>query len=134
MKMQDLHPIDSAIIGLNDIYHIVGDNGHFINSPSIVANNKIVRTGSTYLLSISPCTPDINLVAVQLKDVYFDAGYIHLLLINILNGKTFEVNTIVRPTQDCCEWKLIDLNYLSKIINKHQNRGNKDYSLLEFEF
>ncbi len=120
MKAQNLHPIDSAVIGLNDIYHVVGNNGHFINSPSILAHHRIVRTGSTYLLSISPYTPDIKLVAVQLKDVYFDAGYIHLLLINILNDKTFEVNTIVRPTQEGC-WKLIDLTYLSRIISNFKS-------------
>jgi hypothetical protein len=94
----------------------------------------IVHTGSTYLLSLMAKKQDIDCVAVELKDVYFDAGFIHLLLINILDGKTFEVNTIVRPMEGECEWKLIDLTYLSKIITNQKSKANNEDKLLEFEF
>lgn len=134
MKIQDMHPIDSTIPGLNNIYLAIGEDTHYINSPCIVAKNKIVRTGSTYLLSMTHDTPDINIFAVQLKDVSFNSGYVYLLLINLLTGRIFDVSHIVRPTEGDCEWKLIDLTYLSKIITNQRSNANNEDKLLEFEF
>ena len=76
MKAQDFYPYDWTIPGLNNICYAIVTDSHYINSPCVVAKNKIVPTGSTYLLSIVNYVPHITIAAVQLNDVYFDSVYI----------------------------------------------------------
>ena len=35
MKLQNLHPIDSTILGLDNVYHTIGAYSHYINSECI---------------------------------------------------------------------------------------------------
>jgi hypothetical protein len=51
MKLQDLHPIDSALIGLNNFYHVIGDNGFYINSDCIMTPRKIITKGKQYIIA-----------------------------------------------------------------------------------
>ena len=45
MKLQDLHPIDSTILGLDNVYHTIGAYSHYINSECIQTPQKIITKG-----------------------------------------------------------------------------------------
>jgi hypothetical protein len=55
MKLQDLHPIDSTILGLDNVYHKIGEHSYYINSERIQTPKKIITKSKQYLLaSTSP--------------------------------------------------------------------------------
>ncbi|HEY5123629.1 MAG TPA: hypothetical protein VIK14_07830 [Ignavibacteria bacterium] len=135
MKLQTLYPFDSTVTDINNIYHTIEDDGHYINSPCIVTYNRIVHTGTTYLFVLMPGTPKMNVIVVKLLDVYFDNGFVHLQLMDIVTGRTYQVKHIVRPDrEEDCIWKLFDFAYVIKMITKHMAKEHKKDSLLEFDF
>jgi hypothetical protein len=115
MKTQDKYQFDSTLIGLNTVYHPIGNDGHYINSSNIITKYRIVQTGMTYLFAILTDTPDINLFLVKLLDVHFDSGIVHLKLMGLLTCKTFEVCQIVRGEGNC-KWKIYDIEEIQKLI------------------
>jgi len=89
MKLQDLHPYDSAIVGLNGIYFVdyKGDFSYqcaIYNSP-----NKTISTGNTYVLMYPNKRRNCNVHQVQLQDAYYSEGIINLVLQDIFSQKTF---------------------------------------------
>jgi hypothetical protein len=85
MKLQDLHPFDETILGLNGIYHTIGDSSYFINSPCILAANKIITKGKTYILVDNPKGTGIKMSDVKLLDAYYKDGLVYLLSIPFLH-------------------------------------------------
>ena len=51
MKLQDLHPIDSTTLGLDNVYHTIGEQSHYINSECIQTPKKIITKGNDYLIA-----------------------------------------------------------------------------------
>jgi hypothetical protein len=153
MKLQDRYPYDSAIVGLNNLY-IVDYKGYFyINSPCIMATNKTICTGRTYLLVDNHRGTGVNMTDVRLIDVFFYEGVINLIVQEIISQKTFCLNQYIKCPQNPCKWILIDFDFFieemnSKIIKSYcekcpdtkkksvaDNTHKKlNDDLLEFEF
>ena len=47
MRAQDKFSYDATVVGLNGIYHTIGENSFYINSKCILATEKIITTGKT---------------------------------------------------------------------------------------
>lgn len=50
MKLQDQHPYDSFIVGINNIYFVDYKCDFHINAKFILAPNKTISTGNTFVL------------------------------------------------------------------------------------
>jgi hypothetical protein len=117
MKLQDLHPYDSAIVGLSNLYRVDYNGDFFINAPFIVAPNKTISTGNTFVLINSPNSKNRKVHLVGLLDAYFDDGVIFLIVQDILSHETFTINQYIKCPQNPCKWILIDFDYLVEELN-----------------
>lgn len=136
METKDNFPFDETVWGLNNIYHIISNGGgHYINSECIVAQDKIVHNGSTYLFSPKLDESGIQLMLVKLQNVLFISGVIHFELLDIMTGKIFHESLLVIPNEEECTMMLIDMKYFNEKLRKSIPGNSKtDDSLLEFEF
>ena len=117
MKLQDLHPYDSFIVGMNNIYYIDYKGNFHINATFILAANKTLCTGITYVL-ISPSKRTSHIVhQVRLQDAYYTEGIINLVLQDILSKETFTLDQQMKCIGDHFNWVLIDLDYLVEELN-----------------
>jgi len=73
VKLQDSFPFDSFLLGIEGLYHPVGDNEYFINSPSIVTKNNNVQEGKLYLL-LRRQSKSLTVIKF-IEAYYFDNGY-----------------------------------------------------------
>jgi hypothetical protein len=117
MKLQDRYPYDSAIVGLNNLYIIDYEGNFYIYSPCIMAINKTIITGRTYLLVDNHRGTGVSLNDVNLIDVYIDEGVINLIVQDIISQKTFCLNQYIECPQNPCKWILIDLSYFINEMN-----------------
>jgi hypothetical protein len=125
MKLQDLHPYDSAIVGLNNIYRVDYKGDFFINAPFIIAP-KTISTGNTYVLIYSPDNKNKKVHLVGLLDAYYDDGVINLIVQDIVSQETFSINQYIKCPQNPCKWILIDFDCIveeisTDIINSNCN-------------
>lgn len=153
MKLQDLHPYDSFIVGIHNIYYIDYKGDFHINAPFIIALNKTLSTGSTYVLIESFNTKNYIVRQVRLQDAYYSEGTINLLVEDIVSMEAFAIDQRIKCTRGRLKWILIDLEYLVEELNsefiksycgscvntkKHPDLDNnhKDFTddLLEFDF
>jgi hypothetical protein len=117
MKLQDLHPFDSAIVGLNNIYRVDYKGDFFINAPFIIAPNKTIGTGNTFVLIYSPISKNKKVYLVGLLDAYYDDGVIFLIVRDLLSQETFSINQYIKCPQNPCKWILIDFDFIVEEIN-----------------
>jgi hypothetical protein len=117
MKLQDLHPYDKTIVGLNNLYIIDYEGNFYINSPCIMATDKTICTGRTYLLVYYHRATGVNITDVRLIDVYYDEGVINLTVQDIISQKTFFLNQYIKCPQNLCKWILIDFDCIVEEIN-----------------
>jgi hypothetical protein len=117
MKLQDRYPYDSAIVGLNNLYIVDYKGDFYINSPCIMATNKTICTGVTYLLVYNNKGTGVRMTNVNLIDVYYDEGVINLIVHDIISQKTFCLNQYFKCPQNPCKWILIDLSYFINEMN-----------------
>lgn len=136
MNTEDKFPFDESLWGLRNIYHTISNGeGHYINSQCIVAQDKIVHTGMTYLFSPKPDESGIQLMLVKLQNVLFISGVVQLEMLDIMTGKIFHESLLVRPDEEECTMMLIDMKYFNERLRKSRpGRLKTDDSLLEFEF
>jgi hypothetical protein len=152
MKLQDLHPYDSAIVGLNGIYFVDYKGDFHINAP-FINPNKLLSTGSTYVLICSPNNKNKKVYLVRLLDAYYDDGIIFLIVRDISSQDTFTIEQQIKCTRKHFKWVLIDFDYLveeleSEIIKSYcrscaganmnpvadKNLNNLNNDLLDFDF
>jgi hypothetical protein len=153
MKLQDLHPYDSAIVGLNNLYRVDYKGDFFINVPFIIARSKKISTGSTFVLIYSRNNKKKFVHPVRLMDAYYTEGIINLVLQDIMSQETFAIDQKVECTGDHFKWVLIDFDYLVETLNSeiiksycgscknakensvaNSNHRNLNNDLLEFDF
>jgi hypothetical protein len=154
MKAQTLHPYDSAILGLENLYRVNYNGDFFINAPFILKTNKTISTGRTYVLVDNQKGTGVRMTDVILLDVYYYERVIHLILQDILSHRTFTIEQQIECTEIDCMWVLIDLNYFIDKINANairkycekchdhdlnsiagsKSKQNYDDDLLEFNF
>jgi hypothetical protein len=117
MKLQDLHPYDSAIVGLNNIYRVDYKGDFFINAPFIIARTKKISTGSTYVLIYSPNSKNKKVHLVGLIDAFYDDATINLIVRDVLSQETFSINQYIKCPQNPFKWILIDFDCIVEEIN-----------------
>ena len=117
MKLQDIHPYDSAIVGLNNLYRVNYTGDFFINAPFILVTDKTLCTGRTYVLVDNQKGACVRMTDVILLDVYYYERVIHLILQDILSYRTFTIGQQIECTEIDCTWILIDLNYFIDKMN-----------------
>lgn len=111
MRAQDKYPFDSAILGLNNVYHTIGNNSFYINSDCILVANKILTIGEEYFIFHYTITPGNKLSDVLLVDCYYHEGVIHLILEDIRGHGVFTISHCLDCPEIDCTWVLVDLKY-----------------------
>ena len=153
MKLQDLHPYDSFIVGINNIYFIDYQGDFHVNTPFIIAANKTISTGNTYVLMYPNKRRNCIVHQVRLQDAYYSEGIINLVLQDIISQETFSIDQQMKCTRDHYKWILMDVDDLielnSDIIKSYcekcsnaqmkspaEEKPNQNHNddLLEFEF
>jgi hypothetical protein len=117
MKLQDKYPYDSTILGLNGIYHTVGDDSFFFKSPCILSTNHLIKSGKTYIILDTPKAKGIKMYDVTLLDVFYKEGVINLIVREMLSHKKFNMKFSIDFTKDDCKWMLVDLDYFIDKMN-----------------
>jgi hypothetical protein len=123
MKLQDLHPYDSTILGLNNLYCTVGDDGFYVNSPCILAPDKTITTGKTYILVDTSTGTGVKMYSVKLLDGYFEDGVINLIVQDIISQRIFTIDHCIECAEKQCTWVLVDLDYFIDRINAGINKS-----------
>ncbi len=117
MKLQDLYPYDSTLLGLNNQYTPVGVSGFFINSSQIIANDHTVITGASYVV-IKANHEDIIVQPAKLVDVYHDGICVNLLMEDIGTGMWFTIELYFNNKNHQCPWTLLDLTFVKNAVEK----------------
>jgi hypothetical protein len=123
MKLQDKYLYDSAIVGLNNLYCTVGADSFYINSPCILAYDKTISTGKTYILVNYPKGTGIKMSDVKLLDGYFEDGVINLIVQDIISQRIFAIDQCIECAEKQCTWVLVDLDYFIDRINAGINKS-----------
>lgn len=111
MKAQDLFDYDSAILGLNNVYYTIGNDKFHIDSGCILAKDKIVIVGNTYILfeySLGKCS---KVRDVRLLDVYYYEDAVHMIVQAVNSQQIFTIVLHVDDGEIYCTSLLVDLNY-----------------------
>jgi hypothetical protein len=115
MRLQDKHPYYSAVVGLENLY-VVGPGGSFyINSPAIMASDKTICTGETYIFISHPNGKNGKMYPVELRDVYYEDGTVNLIVHDLISQQTFKINQYLAENQ--IRWMLFDMVYLNKLLD-----------------
>ncbi|MGA2406821.1 MAG: hypothetical protein ABSF81_08740 [Bacteroidales bacterium] len=117
MKAQTLHPYDETILGLENLYVVDCMGNFYINSEAIIAHDKAISTGRTYLLVDSSIGKDVKMYSVILLDVYFEDGFVHLNVQDLLTQKKFTIDHNIECPETRCTWRLIDMDYFNKLLD-----------------
>jgi hypothetical protein len=117
MKAQDFHSYDSAILGLNNQYSTIGEDSFFINSDCILAANKIVTVGKTYILFDYLSGKCVKTTDVRLLDVYYYEDAVYMILQGILSQQTFTIVLHVDDGEVYCTSMLVDLDFFIDQLN-----------------
>lgn len=108
MKAQDQHPYDSTILGLENLYMVDYEGNFFINSPCIMATDKTMSTGRTYLLVDCSYGKNSKMISVVLMDVYCEDYVIYLIVREQLSHRVFNINLYIDDGEIRGLWVLID--------------------------
>jgi len=153
MKLQDQHPFDSAILGLDNLYCTVGADSFFINSPCIRATDKTITIGKKYHLVDCPEGTFVKISDVQLLDGYYKEGIVHLFVEDIRAKRVLTIDLCIECLEKHCTWLLINSDYFNDEMNAvaikshcekctesktkpttdDNPKQSSDYDLLEFE-
>jgi hypothetical protein len=117
MKAQDLFDYDSAILGLNHLYSVVDEDSFFINSGCILAANKIVTVGKTYILFDYPSGKCVKVTNVRLLDVYYYEDAVHMIVQGILSQQSFTIVLHIDEGEVHCTSMVVDLDYFIDQLN-----------------
>jgi hypothetical protein len=156
MKLQDQFPYDETLLGLNKVYHSVGERSHYINSYVLQTPEKIITNSQQYLLASTLQSSSMPIVhKIKLIDAYYLNCKVHLFVADIKTDRVYVVDICVECPESECPWVIFELgdheNLLDYLAIKSYCKGcdnSKDYNdanleshpqhwhddLLEFEF
>jgi len=124
MKLQDFFPFDSAVLGLENLYSEVSNDSFFVNSPCVIAKDKILTKGKHYLIFDIPTKTGITITEIILIDLFYYAGNIYLISRDIDTHKVSLIHFCLECLQTNCMQFLVDVNYF---INRMNERAIRDY-------
>ena len=117
MKAQDLFDYDSAILGLDNVYYTIGEDSFFINSGCILAANKVVTVGKTYILFDYPSGKCVKMTDVRLLDVYYNEDAVHMIVQAVTTQQVFTIVLHVDGGKVNCTSMFVDLDYFIDQLN-----------------
>jgi hypothetical protein len=118
MKLQDQFPYDETILGLNGIYHCIGDNSHYINSHSIKTPEKIITKGQQYLIASTLSSNSKPIVRnIKLIDAYYLNGKVHLFVVDLKTERIYVVDTGVECPETKYPWVLFNTEDREKLLD-----------------
>jgi hypothetical protein len=151
MTLQDYFPADLTLLGLRNLYSLVGKDSFLVNSSCVAAKDKILTKGKHYIVFDIPIKTDSKMTAILLIDLFFYEGNIHLIAEDINTHEVSIVSFCLECPESNCTRYLVDVNYFidrldAKTIrdycgcdkNKKQpfsdGKPMSDDELLEFDF
>lgn len=96
------------------------EGNFFINSPCIMATDKTICTGRTYLLVDSSKGKNGRMYSVELLDVYCEDYAIYLIVRDLLSQRVFNVDFYIDDGEISGLWVLIDMDFFMQRL-----RGGK---------
>ena len=118
MTLQDHFPYDSTITGLDGVFHPVGNDSFFINSPCILAEDRIVSTSKIYWLAKNDGNHTIQIHAVRILDAFIYSQQYYLLIHDFEVDKVMLLCQFLDDLNDYyCGFRLIDNDYLKHKAN-----------------
>jgi hypothetical protein len=154
MKLQDQFPYDETLLGLNKVYHSVGERSHYINSYVLQTPEKIITNGQQYLIAstlLSSSKPIVH--KIKLIDAYYLNGKVHLFVVDLKTERICTEIACVECPESKCTWVMFESGDQEKLLDylaiksfcqecdeakdninveSHPHHGHDD--LLEFEF
>ncbi len=116
MKLQDLYPIDSTLLGLDNIYHPIGAYSHYVNSEQIQIPHKIITKGKRYVIaSTSPQGSDAIVHKIRLLDAFYFKGHVYLFVMDLQKDRVYIVDLCMESPKDKCTCVLYDLKVYDKL-------------------
>ena len=111
MKLQDKHNYDSAVLGLENLYVIDYEGFYYINSSCIMATDKTICTGRTYLFVDCSYSKNGRMHSVVLMDVYCEDYVIYLIVRDLLSNRVFNINLYIDDGEIRGLCVLIDMDF-----------------------
>lgn len=124
MELQNLHPIDTTILGLNRIFHSIGEDSFYTSSPNILAQDRIISRGLRYFLIGTTFSVNLDINIVILLDVIYLEDKLKLIVQDVISGRKYTLTDCPDCRDKFCSWVLIDTEYLLNKVRggKHATR------------
>ncbi len=143
MKLQDLFPYDSAILGLDGMFSTIEPNSFFIYTQHICAKNNIITLNKYYLISEGR-SDYIEVYLAKLLDVVCIEKIVFLLFQTGSIRRTFVIDLEKELDNFYTSFKIVDMQLYLDLIeeevvkdyckkDKPCDSSNSD-NLLEFNF
>lgn len=117
MKIQNIFPYDTAVLGLQGLYHTVGNDSFYINNPHIMVKDHIVTTGESYFFfERENDGHKIKFRTVTLNDTFFYNQRVYLLLNDLILDEVLLRNLVLKNVHTKCQWKLFDFDTFKNIL------------------
>lgn len=129
-SLQDNHPFDSALMGLNDQYIYYGNGQFYLNLPNVQTQDKRLENGHYYLLINFNNEGEKEAEVVKLVDVFCNRyEVVNILLASTKKNKTTQL-VVDFESLDKENWMLMDKLNFAKYINnllmgKHKSLKTK---------
>jgi hypothetical protein len=124
MTLQDFFPFDSTVLGMENLYSEIGNDSSLVNSPCVVARDKVLKKGNHFMLIEIPSKSNINIREIVLIDLFYYERDINLIVRDFKTDRVFRVNFCLECPEKHCTLFLVDLNYFS---DRMDDRAIKDY-------
>lgn len=118
MKLQDLFQNYSTILGLESIFHAVGNDSYYLDIEGIRSNGKILTTGKTFIMLSLSAERSIMESTVKLLDVFYHKC-IYLLLIDMETENVILISQYLDTDDTFCNWRLLDIDYLKQRVEEN---------------
>ena len=117
ITLQDYFPYDSVPLGLQNRYSVIGRDSFLVNSPCVIATDKILTKTKHYLIFDIPTKSNIKMTEIVLVDLFFYETDIHLITEDINTHKVSIIHFEFEGPQSNCTRFVLDLNYFIDRLN-----------------
>jgi hypothetical protein len=114
MTLQDQHPYDATILGLQNLYMVDSNDNLYINSPCILSADKTIIKNHTYILVESLPGNNSKVYPVMFIDGYFKEYVVYLFVQDLITQCIFIIDIEIESTEN--KWVLVDINCLDKLL------------------
>jgi hypothetical protein len=124
MKLQDYFPADLTLLGLKNLYSLVGKDSFYVQSECIISKHKILIKGNHYIIFDIQTKSDIKMTEVILVDLFYYTGFVYLIVRDINTRRVSKVRFSLECPEKHCTMILVDVRYFT---DRADERAIKDY-------